>query len=193
MAMTLKRKLFWFFAFAPGTLLLALIGLRLLGLLRPFTVPTGAMAPTVNPGDSIVMEGFSYRLRQPQRGEIVVFRTDNIPQIVSHAPGGRGQFYVKRLAGLPGDKIRFSDGKLFVNDTECVLENSTGPIRYLDIPRAPNPPYAAATVPEGHYFVLGDNSQNSWDSCFWGFVPAGDVLGRVTFRYLPLSRSGAVK
>jgi len=189
-----KRKLYFFCIFAPGTLVALTFALLLLGFLRIFDVPTAAMAPAIQPGDQVLMEGFTSRLRQPRRGEIVVFRTANIPKLNEY-PASHAQIYVKRLAGLPGDQVRISDAKLFVNGSECVLENSAGPIPRLDLPPMVDQPYGkeTLTVPADHYFVLGDNSQNSYDSRAWGFVPAKDVLGRVVFCYSPLSRFGPVK
>jgi signal peptidase I len=89
-----------------------------------------------------------------------------------------------RIAGEPSDHIRLSEGKLFVNDKQVSLSNAVGEIAY-DLP-----PHAETfslktdlTVPDGCYFVLGDNSTNSFDSRFWGSVPRENIIGRVSFCY----------
>jgi signal peptidase I len=164
------------------------IVLRVCGLVRPFFVPTGAMTPAVSAGDHIMMENFSYLTRQPRRGDIILFKTDAIARLPL------AQVYVKRVAGEPGERVRISGGKLFVNDKQVSLSNAVGEIAY-DLP----PAFATAstqnevTVPNRSYFVLGDNSTNSFDSRFWGSVPSGNIIGRVSFCYWPPRRSGPVK
>lgn len=177
------------FVLAMGALLLICLLLRGFNLVRPYQVPTGSMSPALDPGDHVFMEGLSYLWRDPVRGELVVFRTRNV---LPH-----DQHHVMRAVGLPGERIRLSDGAVFVDGTQVVLENTDGPIKY----RYPQGSLALATVaedqevtvPEGHYFLLGDNSTNSNDSRFWGFVPHGDVLGRITTRYWPPARRGSVE
>jgi len=166
----------------------ALGSLRPLGLIRPFSVPTGGMAPAVSAGDHVMMEGLSFLLRKPRRGDVVVFKTDDI---VGLSPG---MSYVKRVAGEPGDRLRITDGKLYINDQHVVLSNASGEITY-QLPFGS--PIAAANtdliVPEGEYFVLGDNSINSLDSRSWGCVPARNISGRIAFCYAPASRIGSVR
>ena len=175
-------------AVIPASLIAVLIFLRVFGLVRPFAVPTGAMTPAVSPGDHVMVEGVTFLFRQPRRGDIVVFWTDGIASLPA------GQFYLKRVAGQPGDHLRISGGKLFINEKKVSLSNAVGEISY------DSPPNAEAfslrtevTVPGGSYFVLGDNSTNSFDSRFWGSVPRRNIIGRVLFCYWPLQRIGGVK
>jgi signal peptidase I len=146
------------------------------------------MAPAISPGDYMMTEGITYLVRKPRRGDVTVFKTDGIPMLNS------GVIYVERIAGEPGDRVRIADGKLYINNVHVPLRNEKGEIVYV------TPPGAAAmqlhtdfTVPEGHYFMLGDNSANSFDSRFWGAVPAGNIKGRVAFRYWPISNVGGVR
>ena len=166
----------------------ALIMLRICGLVRPFSVPTGAMTPSVSAGDHIMMEGITFLSRQPRRGDIVVFKSDGIASLPS------ATIYVKRVAGEPGEQVRILEGKLFINDKEVSLSNAVGKISYELPPRAETfSPQTDATVPNGRYFVLGDNSTNSFDSRFWGSVPRGNIIGRVSHCYWPPKRAGGVK
>ncbi len=164
------------------------IGILLsLDLIRPFSVPTGAMEPAISPADHIMMEGLTYVARQPRRGDIAVFRTEGITGLPS-------TIYVKRIAGEPGDQLRIDDGKLYINDKQVVLSNAAGAIDYVwPAETIHRPDYIDVTVPAGHYYVLGDNSTHSMDSRSWGFVPAGNIMGRVAFCFWPPARSGEVK
>ena len=136
-----------------------------------------------------MMEGITYLARKPLRGDIVVFRTDDIQA----APPGT--IYIKRVAGEPGDHLRITDGKLFVNDTHIPVRNTAGEINYVSLKGSPFLASSTDTlkIPAGHYFVLGDNSPNSLDSRFFGFVPERNVMGRVSVCYWPLDRMGRVE
>ena len=175
-------------ALLPLVFIGPLIGLRICGLVRPFSVPTGAMTPAVSAGDHVLVEGVSFLSREPQRGDIVVFRTDGIASI------SKATFYVKRIAAEPGEHVRISDGKLFVDGKQVSLSNAVGEIEYNSRPGFGRlSPQTEVTVRSGCYFVLGDNSTNSFDSRFWGSVPRRNIIGRVAFCYWPPHRIGAVK
>jgi signal peptidase I len=184
----LPRKTIIFFALMPTLVIGSLIVLRLFGLVRPFSVPTSAMAPTISAGDHIVMEGATFLSRQPRRGDIVVFRTDGIPSVPP------GTFYVKRVVGEPGERVHFAGGKLFVNDKQVSLSNAMGEIVF-ELPQgvATLFPQTEMTVPSDDYFVVGDNSTNSSDSRYWGPLPRKNIIGRVSFCYWPPGRIGTVK
>ncbi len=186
--MSSRSKLLVGLALLPAFLVGALILLRVCGLVRPFSVPTGAMTPAVSAGDHIVMEGMTFLSRQPRLGDIVVFKTDGIASLPS------ATIYVKRVAGKPGDHVRLSEGKLFINDKQVSLSNVVGEIAYDLPPRVGTFSLQTnLTVPSGCYFVLGDNSTNSFDSRFWGSVPRANIIGRVSFCYWPPQRVGEVK
>ncbi len=166
-----------------------LVGLRLFGLVVPYSIPTDGMAPAVSRGDHILMEDVAYRKRKPLRGEIVVFKTNGLQSVRG------GQVYNKRLIGLPGDRVSIAQGVVHVNGVRTPLRNRRGEIVYANLSVAK---YLAkeddtVIVPDGHYFVLGDNSPRSDDSRFWGCVPAESVIGRVAFCYWPPEHMGIVQ
>jgi signal peptidase I len=176
-------------AIVVGLGMLSLIVLRVLGLIRPFFVPTGAMAPTVAARDHVFMEKLSFLLRKPRRGDILVFSAEGLPLLPPHT------LVIKRLVGCPGDTLRLSEGYLYVNGRELLLSNSAGRITYVAFPNAAylDSPSNQITVPPDHCFMLGDNSSNSLDSRFWGFLPADNIQGRLVFCYWPPNRIGTIK
>jgi signal peptidase I len=173
-------------------------------LFEPFKIPSGSMIPTLLVGDFIVVNKFAYGLRlpvahtkfvpigEPERGDVVVFRYPVDPRVN----------FIKRLVGLPGDKISYRDKQLFVNG-ERVPEVEQGRYSSSEI-KCTTPRYDALrftenldsvshdillhqdsrgrdgqwVVPEGHYFVMGDNRDRSNDSREWGFVPEENLMGR---------------
>jgi signal peptidase I len=183
-----RNKLLIGMVFIPSAMFVVLLLLRVSGQLMWCFVPTGGMAPALAPGDHVLMEGLSLWVREPCRGDIVMFKTDYIPSL---PPSRR---FVMRVAGEPGDRLRISDGKLYINDNPVTLSNLAGEITYHLPPGAEHSSLKTeATVTEDGYFLLGDNSENSADSRFWGCVPRGNIMGRVVFCYWPLDRIGPVK
>jgi signal peptidase I len=136
------------------------------------------------------MEGYPLLSGKPKRGDIVAFKTAGLELL----PGG--EIYCKRVVGEPGDRLRLLAGKLYVNDQLVTLRNAAGEIQYVSLPGSKylrSADMDTVTVPEGQFFILGDNSSNSVDSRFFGCVPAGSILGRITFCYWPPGRMGSVK
>lgn len=171
-----------------GAFGLGLALLRPLGFVRVFNEVAGSMAPAILPGDQVVMEGISYRLRDPRRGEVVVMRTDDIAGLPS------GILYMRRVAGMPGEQVFISEGKLVINGSQMVLSNSFSEITH----HLPSGPWGHIlrtnlTVPQGQYFLLGDNSTNSSDSRFWGCVPARNIVGRIVYCSEPFDRVGIIR
>ncbi len=147
------------------------------------------MAPTIQAGDNIVMENLTFRARRPRRGDVVVFKTDGISELPS------GQIFVRRVVGEPGEQVRISAGRLYVNNESVTLSNAAGEIRYAQhaFARYLTSDADTFTVTANSYFLLGDNSANSMDSRFWGSVPAGNILGMASLIYWPWLRRGGIK
>jgi signal peptidase I len=189
-------------------------------LFEPFRLPSGSMLPSIEPGARLVVKKWGYGnyaaygihfasagiSSELNRGDIVAFES----------PEDRAVSYVKRIVGLPGDRIAYFSKRLWVNDQE-VPRRQIGDyvyklhrsLQYLErigereysvlvdaaapasipftraFPRRELCTYTAegmsCRVPEGHYFVLGDNRDNSADSRVWGFVPARNIIGKVQY------------
>lgn len=155
----------------------------------------------IHTGDMLFVDRMSYHFVDPQRGDTFVFRTNNIPGL-NDAYGNPSQnYYVKRLAGVPGQRLQVNDkGQLLVNGQVATspepmaLNNrmATDLGYYGYLPEAGGQRYALPlnteyTVTPHHYFAMGDNSANSYDSRGWGEVPEGDVVGKPLFILHPLS------
>lgn len=142
-------------------------------------------------GDQLFVDRMSYHFVRPSVGSGFVFRTGNIPRI---AETSGDQYYIKRLVGGPGDKLEIREPTLYRNGapitgSSAFVENAKRANRYGGYQAA----YGLAAgnvveVPKNSYYALGDNSYNSQDGRYWGFVPAKDVVGRPIFVYYPFSR-----
>lgn len=144
-------------------------------ILQGFYIPSGSMRPTLEVGDRIFVNKFIYRFREPARGDLMVFRYPIDPT----------KKYIKRLIGLGGEVLEIQGGQVFIQG-EAMVEDyllqeeyggSFGPVR----------------IPEGEYFVLGDNRNNSEDSRFWGFVPHQEIVGQAFFVFWPPRRIGPIR
>lgn len=130
-------------------------------------VPTGSMEQTVMTGSRIMINRIAYLYDTPQRGDIVSF----------YYPDDGETLYLKRIMGLPGEVIEGIDGKVYIDGkgipdfTENMFYEDFGPYR----------------IPEGCYFMMGDNRSNSWDSRYWTnkFVDREDIIGKAEFAYYP--------
>jgi len=171
-------------------------------LVEPFRIPSGSMMPTLLIGDFILVNKFSYGVRlpvlndkiievgEPQRGDIVVFRFPKQPSVD----------YIKRVIGLPGDRVAYFDKKLYVNGqpikqvslgryqgvgqganmtgAERLEEDLTGVKHSILINHGVPTVEDVFVVPQGQYFVMGDNRDNSNDSRYWGTVPEANLVGK---------------
>jgi signal peptidase I len=185
-------------------------------IVEPFKIPSGSMIPTLQIGDFILVNKFTYGLRvpivnntffevgHPQRGEVMVF----------HYPKDPSVDFIKRVVGLPGDKIEYRNKQIFVNG-EAMAQQDNGNYDYVgpglnqvstrrvierlgshnhDILLDDNNPVrdVQVTVPAGNYFMMGDNRDNSNDSRFWGFVPEQNVVGKAFFIWMSFDHLGRI-
>lgn len=165
---------------------LAIFVLVYLFLLQPHQVKGNSMytflPDSFNNGEYLLTNKISYRFNDPQRGDVVIFK----------APQNQDYDYIKRIIGLPEERIKIQKGKVFIND--LLLDES----KYL-----PNDSYTNAgrfikegeilTIPLEKYFVIGDNRSHSSDSRDWGFISQKNIIGKAWFRYWPLAKIGLVK
>lgn len=141
-------------------------------IFQPFFVKGESMEPSFNNGDYLIVDQISYRLREPQRGEVIVFKYPNDPS----------QRYIKRIIGLPGETVEIIDGRVFIyiNEEKVVLDES----KYLSFF-----PFISDDIEmelsENEYFLLGDNRAASSDSRRWGSLPRENIVGRVLIRAWP--------
>jgi signal peptidase I len=143
------------------------------------TVPTGSMEDTIEPGDDLFGLRLSYTFSDPQRGDIIIF----------NFPDDETQKYIKRIIGLPGEKVTINDGLIYINDSTTPLNEpylkeewvrSTGPYEF--------------DVPQGCYLVLGDNRNDSQDARYWNntYVTRDEIIGKAYIIYYPFSRFGSL-
>ena len=165
-------------------------------LVEPFQIPTGSMIPTLKVGDFILVNKYAYGIRLPVVGTKIIDvgdpeRGDSMVFIPPHEE----EYFIKRVIGLPGDRVRYQNKTLYINGVEQaqVFEREVREFRprqlefeetFGDQPHAiyrnlyNDPRIQEWVVPEGHYFMMGDNRDQSNDSRFWGFVPDENVVGR---------------
>lgn len=134
-------------------------------------VPSGSMENTIMTGDRVIGSRLSYRLHDPERGDVTIFRF----------PDNESIYYVKRVIGLPGDVIDIRGGQVYLNGSDTPLDEP-----YLKEPMFPEPD-AHYEVPEGCYFMLGDNRNQSADARRWTntYVKREKLIAKVIFRYYP--------
>ncbi|MCO1334924.1 signal peptidase I [Microbulbifer sp. OS29] len=167
-------------------------------LVEPFQIPSGSMIPTLEIGDFILVNKYAYGVRlpvsrtkvmdvgEPKRGDVMVF----------FPPHKNDTYYIKRVIGLPGDNIELKNNVLYVNGKLAKQElirvippsNPQREVMWEDLDgyrhemqknvRASRYSNFSGVVPEGHYFMMGDNRDNSLDSRDWGFVPEKDIVGK---------------
>jgi signal peptidase I len=168
-------------------------------VIQAFYIPTGSNSPTILPSDRLLANKWVYQYREPQPGELVVFRN----------PEKRRQHWIKRIVATAGDTIAIKQGRVFVNDIEITREaddNSSdvywegqeaNVYRVLIDDRAKELKDVEPTkVPLGCCYVLGDNRGNSRDSRHIGFIPIGDIVGVAQYIYFPAeswTRFGRIK
>lgn len=151
-------------------------------IVTPFKIPTGSMDPTLVPGDKIFVNRFIYRFKEPQRGDVIVFRYPENPR----------RDFIKRLVAFGGETIGIDNGKLLING-EVVDEPEIFQMLEYKNRGAYGAADARITIPEDTYFVLGDNSSSSRDSRYWGFVPRKFLIGKAFVIWWPPKRMEIIK
>jgi len=151
-------------------------------LFQPFFVRGASMEPSFEDGEYLIIDEISYRFRQPNRGDVIIFRYPKDPS----------QFYIKRVIGLPSETVRIEDGKVkifnkenpagFILDELYLAEDNRFTSGNLEI-----------RLDENDYFVLGDNRRASSDSRIWGAVPRHYIIGQAWLRAWPLYRAGIIE
>ena len=148
-------------------------------LAQPFLVSGASMEPNFSDGQYLIIDEITYRFREPERGEVVVFRY----------PKNRKVFFIKRIVGLPGERVVIRDGKVRVFHgqkgvvlDEAYIQDNEATIGAVDM-----------TLDAGQYFLLGDNRSHSFDSRSWGSVSRKDIIGIARLRLFPLNHLGVIE
>ena len=141
-------------------------------------IPSMSMAPTLLPGDRLMVEKISYRLHPPQPGEIIVFHPPPALQTIGY---DGSQAFIKRVIATPGQVVEVHQGQVYVDHH---------PLSEAYIAEQPGYDLQPVQVPEHMLFVMGDNRNNSNDSHIWGFLPEANVIGRANLRFWPLKALG---
>ena len=150
-------------------------------ILQPHKIKGASMEPNFHDGEYLLTDKVSYRLGEPTRGDVVVFK----------APPTYNDEFIKRIIVLPGETMRVQGGKIYVDDHE--LEEKYLPEGTVVVPGSFATEGRSITVPEDSYFVLGDNRDHSLDSRNLGPIERQYITGRAWFVYWPISQAGTVR
>lgn len=170
-----KEILGWIWAIAVAFVIAALIRTY---IFEQVEIPTGSMIDTLRIHERFVVNKLIYRFKPIRRGDIVVFKYPDDPS----------ETYVKRVIGVGGDIVEIRDGNLYVNGAMQIEP-------YIKEPMDPQRDFGPFVVSEGHYFMMGDNRNDSNDSRYWKHkeVKQSDIIGKLTLRVYPFNRIGFVK
>ena len=155
-------------------------------VIEPRWIPSGSMLPTLQIQDKILVEKLTPKIISKSelfklKDKIIVF---NVPEQLIDAGYESDIALIKRVIGVPGDKVEVKEGKLFLND---IVQNNSISDRNINYSTGP------FIVPDKSLWVMGDNRNNSMDSHIWGFLPYEKVIGKAVFRYWPLNKIGPIK
>ena len=198
------RRIGSFFAELPVLVLVAFVLALLLKtfLVQAFYIPSESMVPTLEIGDRVLVNKVVYDLRDPRRGEIVVFAEDDVAvqeggtveRFLRSLGSGLGvsapteRDFIKRVMGLPGETIELREGVVYI-DGEPLPEASADEGGYLSAPDYND--FGPVVVPPGEYFMMGDNRPNSSDSrSLLGTIPEDDIVGRAFVLIWPVGNAG---
>ena len=141
-------------------------------VVQAFWIPSGSMIPTLEVGDRVLVAKFWYTFSEPKRGQLFVFKYPVDPK----------RDFVKRIIGLPGDTLEIRGGIVYVNG-QALREEYVKNHDAFSLNAGPVFPEVPVKIPENHYFAMGDNRDNSFDSRFWGFVDDKAILGKALIIY----------
>lgn len=145
---------------------------------QPHKVSGSSMVPNFHNGDYIITDKLTYKFSEPKRGDVIVFKN----------PRNMSEDFIKRIIGLPGDKVKVENGQVFLNDK--LLNQPFLASNVVTSPNAFLQEGVDTLVPEDHFIVFGDNRPNSSDSREWGFIRKDEIIGRVILRYWPKEAIG---
>lgn len=159
---------------------LAIFVIVYLFFFQPHQVKGNSMMPNFSNGEYLLTDKITYRFQEPKKGDVIIFT----------APKNQEYEYIKRIIGLPAETIRIEGGEIFINGEKLKEE-------YLSQKTKTHSGHFLKegqlfTIPEGQYFVIGDNRDHSSDSREWGTVPKENIIGRAWLRYWPFDKFGLV-
>ena len=149
-------------------------------ILQPNQIKGASMEPTFYNGNYIFTSKITYRIRQPHRGDVVVF----------HSPKNHDIEFIKRVIGLPGDTILIENNEIYVNDV--LIPEKYIAAKTTLVPGSFAQDGTPIQVPAGQYFVMGDNRPRSSDSREFGTIPLNSIVGHVFYRYFPTDKIGPI-
>lgn len=172
-------------------------------IIEPFQIPSKSMVPTLKVGDFILVSKWNYGIRLPVvRTKLFDVGTPKRGDVIVFFPPHETRYFIKRLVGLPGDKISVINGMLYVNNeamsqepsevepgaprSKVMIENLNGVEHEIQKRESPSrlSQNFSTVVPQGHYFMMGDNRDNSSDSRVWGPVPEDRIVGKAFARWM---------
>ena len=161
--------------------IMAIMVMVYLFIISPQEISGESMFPTFQDGEYILTNKIEYKLQDPQRGEVVVFKS----------PGNKDIDFIKRIIGIPGDRVNVINGKYYLNGQ--LLPETYLPDGLYTFAGSFLKENTEIIVPPGRYFVSGDNRPHSLDSREFGTIPREDIIGRAIFRYWPFDRVTIIK
>lgn len=172
------KKLFWSVFEVAETIIIAVVAVFIVRsfIAQPFLVSGSSMEPSFNNGNYLLVDEFTYNLRNPERGEVVVFKYPKDPNT----------YFIKRIIGLPGETVRIKDGQV-----EILSGTKIQDLQEQYISEKSNTGDFEKKLGPDEYFVMGDNRNFSFDSRSWGPLPKEDLIGVVRFRLWPFNEAMA--